>query len=88
MPFQLNPTRLPAEARARGRYVLENDEHVDVLVARSVPTVDGIVKIVSVITEPRVLGAILRSLAHDRRRRVDPFDGPAGWRARLRDFMV
>lgn len=40
-PFGLLPTRLPEEARARGRYVLENDEHVDVLVARSVPTVDA-----------------------------------------------
>ncbi len=29
----------PASPR---RYVLENDEHIDVLVARSVPTVDGI----------------------------------------------
>jgi len=27
--------------RKRGRYVLENDEHVDVLATRSVPTVDG-----------------------------------------------
>ena len=26
----------------RGRYVAENDERVDVLVARSVPTVDGV----------------------------------------------
>ncbi len=26
----------------RGRYVLENDERVDVLVARTVPTVDGV----------------------------------------------
>lgn len=25
----------------RGRYTLENDEHVDVVVARSVPTFDG-----------------------------------------------
>ena len=40
-PFGLLPTRSPEEARARGRYVLENDEHVDVLVARSVPTVDA-----------------------------------------------
>lgn len=40
-PFGLLPTRSPEEARARGRYVLENDEHVDVLVARSAPTVDG-----------------------------------------------
>jgi hypothetical protein len=40
-PFGLEPTRSPEEARARGRYVLENDEHVDVLVARSVPTIDA-----------------------------------------------
>ena len=38
-PFGLHPSRPPDEARQRGRYVLENDEHVDVLVARSVPTV-------------------------------------------------
>ena len=38
----LFPTRTPGEARGRGRYVLENDERVDVLVARTVPTVDGI----------------------------------------------
>jgi hypothetical protein len=37
----LCPTLTPDEARARGRYVLENDERVDVLVARTVPTVDG-----------------------------------------------
>jgi hypothetical protein len=39
--FELAPTHQPDEARRRGRYVLENDEHVDVLVARSVPTIDG-----------------------------------------------
>jgi hypothetical protein len=39
--FGLRPTRLPKDAREAGRYILENDEHVDVLVARSVPTVDG-----------------------------------------------
>jgi hypothetical protein len=38
----LRPNRPPDEARARGRYTLENDEHVDVLVARSVSTVDGV----------------------------------------------
>ena len=38
----LQPTHSPDEARRRGRYVLENDEHVDVLVARSVTTVDGV----------------------------------------------
>jgi hypothetical protein len=36
------PNRTPEEARAVGRYVLENGERVDVLVARSVPTVDGV----------------------------------------------
>ncbi len=38
----LLPGRTPEDARGRGRYVLENDERVDVLVARTVPTVDGI----------------------------------------------
>ena len=38
----LFPTRTPEDARERGRYVLENDERVDVLVARAVPTVDGV----------------------------------------------
>lgn len=41
-PFDLLPSRSPDEARANGRYVLENDEHVDVLVARAISTVDGI----------------------------------------------
>jgi hypothetical protein len=41
-PHGLRPSHAPEEARARGRYVLENDEHVDVLVARTVPTVDGL----------------------------------------------
>jgi len=40
-PFGLRPTRSPEEARRAGRYVLENDEHVDVLVARSLSTIDG-----------------------------------------------
>src|SRR3972149_8819129 len=40
-PFGLTPTRMPDEARHTGRYVLENDEHIDVLAGRSVPTVDG-----------------------------------------------
>src|SRR5690242_2741188 len=38
----LHPSVDPEEARRRGRYVVENDEHVDVLVARSVATVDGV----------------------------------------------
>lgn len=41
-PQGLFPSRTPEEARGRGRYVLENDERVDVLVARTVPTVDGL----------------------------------------------
>lgn len=41
-PMGLVPTHAPEEARARGRYVAENDERVDVLVARSVSTVDGV----------------------------------------------
>ena len=36
----LAPTHAPQEARRRGRYALENDEHVDILVARSVSTLD------------------------------------------------
>jgi hypothetical protein len=41
-PLGLVPTHRPEEARTRGRYVLENDEHVDVLVARRASTVDGV----------------------------------------------
>jgi hypothetical protein len=41
-PLDLVPNRSPTEARSVGRYVLENGEHVDVLVARSVPTRDGV----------------------------------------------
>jgi hypothetical protein len=40
-PFGLAPTRTPEEARRHGRYVLENDEHIDIMVARAVSTVDG-----------------------------------------------
>jgi hypothetical protein len=39
LPFGLVPSHTPDEARNRGRYVLENDEHVDVIVGRSVTTV-------------------------------------------------
>lgn len=41
-PMGLFPTHGPDAARGRGRYVLENDERVDVLVARTVPTVDEV----------------------------------------------
>lgn len=40
-PLDMFPTRSPEEARLNGRYVIEGDEHVDVLVARAVSTVDG-----------------------------------------------
>ena len=40
-PFDLIPNRSPDEARGVGRYVLENDERVDVLVARQITAVDG-----------------------------------------------
>ncbi len=40
-PFGLAPTRTPEAARQVGRYNLENDEIVNVLVARSVTTIDG-----------------------------------------------
>jgi len=38
----LVPNHTPEEVRRRGRYVVENDEHVDVLATRSIPTVDGV----------------------------------------------
>jgi hypothetical protein len=41
-PFDLFPNRTPEQARNSGRYVLENDEHVEVLVARTRSTIDGL----------------------------------------------
>jgi hypothetical protein len=41
VPFGLVPSHTPDQARNQGRCVLENDEHVDVIVGRSVGTVDG-----------------------------------------------
>ena len=40
-PLGLHPNRAPDEARRVGRYVLENDEHVDVMVTRAATTVTG-----------------------------------------------
>ena len=40
--FDLFPSRPPEEARNAGRYVLENDEKVDVLVAQTVFTIDSV----------------------------------------------
>jgi hypothetical protein len=54
-PFDLVPTRSPDEARANGRYVLENDEHVDVVVARTIGTVDGIAVHFADVWERRVI---------------------------------
>lgn len=41
-PFELFPNRSPAEARRVGRYILQGDERIDVLIARQVSTRDGI----------------------------------------------
>lgn len=41
-PFDLAPNRSVDEARRVGRYVLEGDERVDVLIARGVSTQDGL----------------------------------------------
>lgn len=40
--FDLAPTHTPESARARGRYVLEGDEHIDVMIAREKTTHDGV----------------------------------------------
>ena len=41
--FDLVASHSASEARQRGRYVVENGEHIDVLVARAVPTVGGVI---------------------------------------------
>src|SRR5690242_15769308 len=40
-PLGFAANRSPEEARSHGGYVLENDERIDVLVARVVPAVGG-----------------------------------------------
>ncbi|NOU33964.1 MAG: hypothetical protein HOO96_39235 [Polyangiaceae bacterium] len=40
--FELEPNYDPAQAGRRGRYVLEGDERVDVMVARAHTTADGV----------------------------------------------
>lgn len=37
------PNHEPADARTRGRYVIENGERVDVMVARAAPSLGGVV---------------------------------------------
>lgn len=50
------PNRSPEEARKVGRYVIENGERVDVLIARQVSTVDGVpVRFEDVLARSRVL---------------------------------
>lgn len=44
-PLDMVPTAAPADARQRGRYVLENSVHVDVLVARAQSTKDATVRL-------------------------------------------
>ena len=44
-PLDMVPTAVPADARQRGRYVLENSVHVDVLVARAQSTKDATVRL-------------------------------------------
>jgi hypothetical protein len=58
-PLDLFPSHDAASARGRGRYVLENDDHVDVLVARAQSTKDG-----EIVTFDAVWG----------RRRVETYD--------------
>ncbi|MBX3186033.1 MAG: hypothetical protein KF819_03420 [Labilithrix sp.] len=41
-PLDFVPNKTPEGARRTGMYALENSEHVDVLIARSIPTVDGV----------------------------------------------
>lgn len=41
-PLDLFPNRSPDEARKVGRYVIEGEEHIDVLVARQASTKDGV----------------------------------------------
>lgn len=53
--FDLFPSHSPEEARARGRYVLENDEKVDVLVERTVFTVDRVKVVFDEVWERRRL---------------------------------
>ncbi len=54
-PLQLLPTRTPDEARSHGRYIVEGDEHVDVLVARAVSTIDGVMVAFDDVWSRRVL---------------------------------
>ena len=56
--FDLRPTHAPDAARRHGRYVLENDEHIDVLVSRSLTTVDGTIVAFDDVWARRVMARI------------------------------
>lgn len=53
-PLDFAPNADPDAARARDRYVLENDDHIDVLVARRQTTKDGDVVVFEEVWERRV----------------------------------
>jgi len=40
-PLGFSPTKTPEQARASGRYVLEGDTRIDVLIARAASSADG-----------------------------------------------
>lgn len=62
--LEMLPTQTPEEARKRGRYVIENGEHIDVLVARSVTALDGDVVCFEDIWAARVELTIGDAIAH------------------------
>ena len=62
-PFDLFPNRSPEEARAFGRYVLQNDEKIDVAVARFVTTVDGVQVPFAEVWERRCVVEVVPGLA-------------------------
>lgn len=61
--FGLAPNHPAGIARERGRYVVENGEHVDVLIARSVPTVDGAIVTFTDVWERRQSAPLSRDVA-------------------------
>ncbi len=73
-PSGLAPNHPEDEARKRGRYVLENDEHVDVLVSRSRTATDGTV--------------LAFEDAWARRQKIQLGDGCGIWIPSLDDLIV
>jgi hypothetical protein len=60
-PFGLYPSCSPKRARASGRYVLENDEHIDVIVARKLSTMTGKMLLFDEVWNNRVDARITKS---------------------------